>query len=879
MNTEWLLHYPVWELGRFGGGFWIALMATVHVYVAHFAVGAGLFLVVTEIKGCRENSPAVLDYVHRHSKFFLLVSAVFGSVTGVGIWFVISVLSPGATAILVNAFTFAWAAEWAFFLGEIVALFVYFYTFGRMNQRDHLTVGWIYFAFAWLSLFTVNGIISFMLTPGDWPVTRNFWDGIFNPSFWPSLAFRTSMSFMLAGLFGFVTSVGIKDADTRDSMLKYCAKWLILPLVFILITGWWYVAALPNPQKTMVLNLSPETLWYLKAFLWLSPVIFILGLGMALRVPLTGKKILTGVLVMVGLAYMGAFEWARESGRRPYLIYGHMYSNGILVQDAEKVQQAGLLKSARWARYQEITRANQLEAGKDIFNFLCSSCHSIGGPMNDILPLTQPFTVFGMDAMLDGMGKIITYMPPFMGNQTERKALAVYILKGLHKKNDAEPAADVAPIPVDIPAFDPDKDGYVLLAWSGKGMHCVSDNERYFSFSTPGNDIFAQLIKRGPLPERMSEGITLTYRLEDGFRNPAAHSDFWKFAKALTGKDLPENTGITGKGLSGEMDYDEPFGGFAARGIPVLPYRDDGMFIPYPLVMIEARDNGGNILAATKITAPVSTEMSCSLCHGGEWRVDGKAGLSDDTAKNILSVHDRMSRTELAKASASGNPVMCQSCHGQDAGRLNLSAAIHGFHANYLTQRGAVACASCHPGWPGGITRAFRGIHRSLEMDCTHCHGSMEDHALSLLTAEKNAGKQQADGLMKHLNPRMIGSVREITPRQPWVNLPDCLNCHVDFSQPQAVDTFNQWTVSESDLYRMRSSEGGLKCAGCHGSPHAIYPAANTFGNDRDNIPPMQHQGNPYPISANKNCKVCHTVEMEDEFHHPNSLTLFRNTR
>jgi hypothetical protein len=40
----------------------------------------------------------------------------------------------------------------------------------------------------------------------------------------------------------------------------------------------------------------------------------------------------------------------------------------------------------------------------------------------------------------------------------------------------------------------------------------------------------------------------------------------------------------------------------------------------------------------------------------------------------------------------------------------------------------------------------------------------------------------------------------------------------------------------------------------------------------------MQYQKNPYPIGANKNCRVCHTVDMEDEMHHPNSLRMVRNT-
>ncbi len=882
MNANWLLNYPVWNLEVFGGGFWIALIAVVHVYVAHFAVGGGLFLVLTEKKGYRENSQAILDYTQKHAKFFLLLSAVFGSLTGVGIWFVISVLSPAATSELVRSFAFGWAAEWVFFLGEIVALFVYFYTFGKMDRKDHLRVGWIYFVFGWLSLFTVNGIISFMLTPGQWLNTGDFWDGFFNPSFWPSVFFRTAMAFMLAGLFGYITSLRLKEEDFRETMLRYCSKWLIVPLFFLLPAGVWYVLALPEDQKLMILKRSPETVKFLRLFLQISPVIFVIGLLMARKMPLHMKKALTVFLVIIGLGYMGSFEWIREAGRRPWLIYGYMYSNGVKAADLEKIRENGVLASAAWAQHRDITEANETQAGREVFQFLCSSCHSVRGPMNDILPLTEGLTAFGMEVLAEGMGKISPYMPPFMGNDVEKKALAAYIVKDLHgnKEEPAIPAGAPESLPAEIPAFNADKDDYVLLAWTSKGMHCVSDSDRYFSFSAPGSDLYALLIRRGESPERITEKVRISYQLEEGFRNPSAQSEFWKYSASLTGSRLADNTGLYGKKPEDTMAYDKESEVYIAKGVPVLPYKDDGSFNPYPLATIEARDMNGNLLASAKITVPVSTEMGCSRCHGGGWGRKEQTGLSPETAENILRVHDRKNGTDLAKHAAKGSPRMCQQCHtSENPENLNLSAAIHGFHANYLSDRWADSCASCHPGMPTGQTRAFRGIHKAVGMDCMNCHGPLEDHSLSLLKAEQAAGKKCADELMKNISPRAISSVTEILPRKPWINEPDCLNCHVNFQAPEVMDTFNRWTDSEKNLYRNRSDEAGVKCAACHGMTHALYPADNPFGKDRDNMVPMQYQNMPYPIGANKNCKVCHKKDMEEEMHHPNSLGMFRNTR
>lgn len=41
------------------------------------------------------------------------------------------------------------------------------------------------------------------------------------------------------------------------------------------------------------------------------------------------------MLLVIGLMYMGAFEWIREAGRRPFLIYGHTYSTSALAKDLE----------------------------------------------------------------------------------------------------------------------------------------------------------------------------------------------------------------------------------------------------------------------------------------------------------------------------------------------------------------------------------------------------------------------------------------------------------------------------------------------------------------------------------------------------------------
>ncbi len=83
------MNYPVWEVPFLGGGLLIAAVAIVHVFISHFAVGGSFFLVLTERKAYREGDDHLLRHARESALFFILLTLVFGALTGVGIWFAI----------------------------------------------------------------------------------------------------------------------------------------------------------------------------------------------------------------------------------------------------------------------------------------------------------------------------------------------------------------------------------------------------------------------------------------------------------------------------------------------------------------------------------------------------------------------------------------------------------------------------------------------------------------------------------------------------------------------------------------------------------------------------------------------------------------------
>jgi mono/diheme cytochrome c family protein len=432
------LNYPVWYLPGVGGGLLIASIAIIHVFISHFAVGGGLYLVFAERKGLREKSRAILDFTRSHAKFFLLMTVVAGGVTGVAIWFIIALVQPGATSLLIHTFVFGWATEWVFFLVEIVAIFVYFYTFGKMDDRTHQIVGWIYFLAAWFSLLLINGIIGFMLTPGAWLENGSFWSGFFNPLFWPSLVFRTAAACMFAGVYAFLTTSFLKDETTRRTMTLFSGKWVLVSWLAAIPCGIWYYASVPPPARTLIAGASPTIQRALQAGFWSLIILALLTLILVVLKPARHSRPVALFVFLSAFVFMGAFEWSREAARRPYVINQLMYSNGVLQADVAGLQKNGFLPAARWANLKEIHEENLPDAGKELFILQCYACHTIGGVNNDFLARTRTMSYPAMLAYLRTIHDKRYFMPPFAGNDQEARALAAFVVKGLHGKEVGE---------------------------------------------------------------------------------------------------------------------------------------------------------------------------------------------------------------------------------------------------------------------------------------------------------------------------------------------------------------------------------------------------------------------------------------------------------
>ena len=420
------MNFPIWEIPYLGGSGLIALMAVAHVFVAHFAVGGGIWLAVTEAKARRENDAGLLAYLRNCSRFFILLTLVFGALTGVGIWFTIGLISPTATSTLIHAFVWGWAIEWVFFLVEITSALVYYASWDRLDPVTHNRIGWIYAAAAFLSLVVINGILTFMVTPGRWLATRNFWDGWLNPGFFPSLVLRTGSGLALVGLFTLLTGARLKAEVLRVKVIRYGVRWLLPAFVMMPVGLVWYVTSLPEKARFIALGGAPVVSLFTAISLMLSVLILLFGWVGAYQGAEKFSPPFAALLLLMGFFATGTTEWVREAVRKPYIIYGYLYSNSVRVFDAETIARQGVLKYAKWSEVQKVTDENRLEAGRAVYVLECLSCHEVDG-YNPVRPLVRGWDEDYLDHQLAKIDTLKGFMPPFIGTVAERRALAHYL--------------------------------------------------------------------------------------------------------------------------------------------------------------------------------------------------------------------------------------------------------------------------------------------------------------------------------------------------------------------------------------------------------------------------------------------------------------------
>ncbi len=482
------MNYPAWDVPVIGSGLVIAIIAIFHIMISHFAVGGGIFLPLAEQYALKSGRRDWLGFLARYSKFFLILTGVFGAVSGVGIWFAIGLASPEGTSSLIHNFVFGWAIEWVFFLVELTTAAVYYYTWGRIPDKLHLQVGWLYAGASFATLVIINGILTFMLTPGEpWlsvagtggEPTR-FFAAFFNPTYFPSLALRTLSCLALAGVWALVVGSRIdarEHPQLKIDWIRWSTRWLIPSFILMPICLLWYIREVPAGQLELIqLGISTigagtftqVTRTLLVSVMASATILAVVYLA-AYRKPLDFQIGYAIAILLLGVAATGSAEMSRELLRKPYVVVDYMYSNGVRkvplvgqepALEADRFNSSGYLAQAVWVRDAEREAwarpsdeaagsapidvpAATLARGELMFRGQCLACHTVSGyrSMKRLLHERNEQAIQNILAMLHDPQEGSPYrafMPPLVGTEPEIQALAVYLN---HLAHDAPQAS------------------------------------------------------------------------------------------------------------------------------------------------------------------------------------------------------------------------------------------------------------------------------------------------------------------------------------------------------------------------------------------------------------------------------------------------------
>lgn len=437
------MNFPIVEFPWFGNGNVVAIIAIIHVLISHgVAIGATALVVSTEYYAFQTKNTKLDHLAKQMTKWIVIITTTVGAMTGVGIWLSTMVIQPDSIGSLLRIFFWAWVTEWVIFITEVVLLLIYYYTWEKWKEgkekQKHINIGIALGIFSWLTMAIITGILAAKLTPGRWVETLSFWNAFFNPTYLPSLAFRTFLAVTLAiALFTIFIRLFVKDEDVRLPLFRVFSIWGTITLPATFIFGLWYLKSIPEQAAKLIVwstGLPEQTFNILNLIAFVIIVAFLFWLVIR---PNKLPAILALAMFVSAIGFIGEFEVVRESIRKPYIIYNYMYVNGITAAKAEEMNRDGYLTHSTVAKIKKITEENKIEAGREIYEGQCLACHTISGwrSKRALSNRLQGWSQQSIESFIPSMHEVRPMMPPFVGTEEELKALAAYLYKVANEQN------------------------------------------------------------------------------------------------------------------------------------------------------------------------------------------------------------------------------------------------------------------------------------------------------------------------------------------------------------------------------------------------------------------------------------------------------------
>jgi hypothetical protein len=263
------------------------------------------------------------------------------------------------------------------------------------------------------------------------------WAGFFNPSFWPSLLFRTCVAATLGALAACIVINTMElDRERRAALIRHASR-MAAPIAVMPLLALWFLFVIPEDSRSWLLGGSMPMMMFVGVAAGASTLIggyVVVGLILK-RLYINGAT--ATMLLVLAFGATAAGEFVREGARKPYTVRGILYSTSIAPDEVAALRREGAtardpypLRDA--SRYP----TPQLVRGALVERALCDACHTMKGA-NALVELSRTWTDDQLRLNVAKLQRTKAFMPPFAGNADDVEAL----VQLLRWERDGAPAS------------------------------------------------------------------------------------------------------------------------------------------------------------------------------------------------------------------------------------------------------------------------------------------------------------------------------------------------------------------------------------------------------------------------------------------------------
>lgn len=394
------------------GSWFIGTFAILHFLVVSIAGLAPLTIYLMEGYGLKHNKP----YLRKIGKQLLTIVielAAVGGILGSAVVVALVGLRSPVMTLVVNIFFWFLVSQLVCFIAGLGFQFAYYFTWEPMT-KNHRLWGVFAFIFPLIPFIVFSAAVSFLSTPGQWPITGNVWQAVFNPSYVVSLLHRAGAGISLLGVLIIALNVFRRNKATGAEKEDYTAavrfggKLALRALEIQIVLGVLRILVMPKEAQKMIMGGNLTLIWVLGIVAGLVGWVFLFFVGRKDQ-KRSGFVYLGAAMIPVIIA-VGLMGVTRSKSRGEFSIREVMTRTNEIIKLPPNYELASV------------------PDGATIYSQICGACHpGLAGDAPTLArqrhPDPQDLATFLGDPSVKGIP-----MPPYKGTDEEIKALISFLL-------------------------------------------------------------------------------------------------------------------------------------------------------------------------------------------------------------------------------------------------------------------------------------------------------------------------------------------------------------------------------------------------------------------------------------------------------------------